>query len=131
MDNRHIHIKKTIDTLVVPKANKILMEGVAPLITNVEVDEVHPMGDRFGPVNISIMIHYKNQDGGNYDSISSISYPISCMIITIIPYVIMGDYRVTIINILKDNMDSPTFSFDNFYRLYPFNHYLNLLKERV
>jgi hypothetical protein len=131
MDNRHKHIEKLINTMVVPKANKILMEDGAPLIINVEVDDVHPMGNQFGPVNISIMIHYKNQEGGRYVSISSISYPISCMIVTIIPYVIVGDYRITIINILKDNLDSSTFRFNNFDPINSFKAYLNLLKDRT
>ena len=107
------------------------MEDGAPMIINVEVDEVHPMGNQYGPVNISIMIHYKNQEGRRYVSISSISYPISCMIVTIIPYVIVGDYRITIINILKDNLDSSTFRFNNFDPINSFKAYLNLLKDRT
>lgn len=131
MDNRPIHIKKMIDTLVIPKVNKILMEFKAPLILGVEVDDIHPMGDRFGPVNIIIKIDYKNQEGGKYVSVSMISYLISCMIVTIIPYVIVGDYRITIINILKDNLDYSTFRFNNYDHLESFNYYLELLDERT
>ena len=40
MDNRHKHIEKLINTLVVPKVNKILMEDGAPLIVNVGVDTI-------------------------------------------------------------------------------------------
>jgi hypothetical protein len=40
MDNRHKHILKLINSLVVPKVNKILTEAGFPTITNVEVDEI-------------------------------------------------------------------------------------------
>jgi hypothetical protein len=130
MDNRHKHIEKLINTLVVPKVNKILMEDGAPLIVNVGVDTIDKSS--WGDSDIvSVMIHYKNQEGRRYVSISDISYPISCMIVTIIPYVLTGEYRITIINILKDNMDSSRFIFNNHEHLHSFNDYLNLLKERV
>jgi hypothetical protein len=130
MDNRSIHIKKMIDTLVVPKVNKILMEDGAPLIVNVGVDTIDKSSWGDSEI-ISVMIHYKNQEGGRYVSISDISYPISCMIVTIIPYVLTGEYRITIINILKDNMTSSIFRFNNHEHLHSFNDYLNLLKERT
>lgn len=129
MDNRHKHIEKLINTLVVPKVNKILMEDGAPLIVNVEVDTIDKSSWGDSDV-VSVMIHYKNQEGRD-SSVSYISYPISCMIVTILPYVIMGEYRITIINILKDNMDSSTYKFNNHEHLHSFNDYLNLLKERT
>ena len=100
MDNRHKHIEKLINTLVVPKVNKILMEDGAPLIVNVGVDTIDKSS--WGDSDIvSVMIHYKNQEDGRYVSISDISYPISCMIVTIIPYVLTGEYRTTIKYIIK------------------------------
>lgn len=130
MDNRHKHIEKLINTLVVPKVNKILMEDGAPLIVNVGVDTIDKSS--WGDSDIvSVMIHYKNQEGRRYVSIRDISYPISCMIVTIIPYVLTGVYRTTIINILKDNMGSSIFRFNNHEHLHSFNDYLNLLKERT
>ena len=130
MDNRHKHIEKLINTLVVPKVNKILMEDGAPLIVNVEVDPIDKSS--WGDSDIvSVMIHYKNQEDGNYASVENISYPISCMIVTIIPYVITRLYRTTIINILTDNMDSSTFRFNNHDPINSFNAYLKLLEYRV
>ena len=130
MDNRHKHIEKLINTLVVPKVNKILMEDGAPLIVNVEVDPIDKSS--WGDSDIvSVMIHYKNQEDGNYASVENISYPISCMIVTIIPYVITRLYRTTIINILTDNMDSSTHKLNNYDHLESFDYYLELLKERT
>lgn len=130
MDNRHKHIEKLINTLVVPKANKILKDGSAPEIVNVEVDTIDKSS--WGDSDIvSVMIHYKNPEGGKYTNVSDISYPISCMIVTILPYVITSLYRTTIINILKDNMDSSTFRFNNHDPVQSFNAYLKLLEYRV
>ena len=130
MDNRHKHIEKLINTLVVPKANKILKDGSAPEIVNVEVDTIDKSS--WGDSDIvSVMIHYKNPEGGKYTNVSDISYPISCMIVTILPYVITSLYRTTIINILKDNMDSSTFRFNNHDPINSFNAYLKLLEYRV
>jgi hypothetical protein len=130
MDNRHKHIEKLINTLVVPKANKILKDGSAPEIVNVEVDTIDKSS--WGDSDIvSVMIHYKNPEGGKYTNVSDISYPISCMIVTIIPYVITGEYRIVIINILKDNLDSSTFRFNNYDPVQSFNAYLKLLEYRV
>ena len=129
MDNRHKHIEKLINTLVVPKVNKILMEDGAPMIYNVEVDPIDKSSWGDSEI-ISVMIHYKNQEGRD-SSVSYISYPISCMIVTILPYVIMGNFIITIINILTDNMDSSTYKFNNHEHLHSFNDYLNLLKERT
>ena len=130
MDNRHKHIEKLINTLVVPKANKILKDGSAPEIVNVEVDTIDKSS--WGDSDIvSVMIHYKNPEGGKYTNVSDISYPISCMIVTILPYVITSLYRTTIINILKDNMDSSTFRFNNHDPMQSFNAYLKLLEYRV
>jgi hypothetical protein len=131
MDNRHKHIEKLINTLVVPKSNKILKDGLAPEIVNVEVDTIRKPSSFMEDVeSISIMIHYRNQ-GRNYASVTDISYPISCMIVTIIPYVITGEYRIVIINILKDNLDSSTFRFNNYDPVQSFNAYLKLLEYRV
>lgn len=133
MDNRHKHIKKLINTLVVPKVNKILEDGMAPLIYNVEVDTINIYSTDIRDIEfVTIMIHYKNQEGGRYVSVSSISYPISCMIVTILPYVLSGDnYNITILNILMDNMDSSTFRFVTFSMLKSFDYYVKLLQERV
>lgn len=132
MDNRHKHIEKLINTLVVPKANKILKDGSAPEIVNVEVDTIRKPSSFMEDVeSISIMIHYRNQQHRNYASVTDISYPISCMIVTIIPYVITGEYRITIINILKDNMDSSTFRFNNHDPVQSFNYYMKVLEYRV
>ena len=133
MDNRHKHIKKLINTLVVPKVNKILEDGMAPLIYNVEVDTINIYSTDIRDIEfVTIMIHYKNQEGGRYVSVSSISYPISCMIVTILPYVLTGDnYNIMILNILMDNMDSSTFKFVTFSMLESFDYYIKLLQERV
>ena len=133
MDNRHKHIQKLINTLVVPKVNKILEDGMAPLIYNVEVDTINIYSTDIRDIEfVTIMIHYKNQEGGRYVSVSSISYPISCMIVTILPYVLSGDnYNITILNILMDNMDSSTFRFVTFSMLESFDYYIKLLQERV
>ena len=133
MDNRHIHIKKMIDTLVIPKVNDLLMEFKAPLILGVEVDDIHPMGDRFGPVNISIRVHYKDQQDGElfYFEISFISYPIAHMITTCIDYVITDNYRVSIINILMDTNDSATYTFDKEDSRFPVNYAMKELKDRL
>lgn len=133
MDNRHKHIKKLINTLVVPKVNKILEDGMAPLIYNVEVDTINIYSTDIRDIEfVTIMIHYKNQEGGRYVSVSSISYPISCMIVTILPYVLTGDnYNIMILNILMDNMDSSTFRFVTFSMLKSFDYYVKLLQERV
>ena len=133
MDNRHKHIKKLINTLVVPKVNKILEDGMAPLIYNVEVDTINIYSTDIRDIEfVTIMIHYKNQEGGRYVSVSSISYPISCMIVTILPYVLSGDnYNITILNILMDNMDSSTFRFVTFSMLESFDYYMELLQDRV
>lgn len=133
MDNRHKHIQKLINTLVVPKVNKILEDGMAPLIYNVEVDTINIYSTDIRDIEfVTIMIHYKNQEGGRYVSVSSISYPISCMIVTILPYVLTGDnYNITILNILMDNMDSSTFRFVTFSMLKSFDYYVKLLQERV
>lgn len=131
MDNRHKHIKKLINTLVVPKVNKILEDGMAPMIYNVEVDTINRYSTGIHDF-VTIMIHYKNPEGGRYVSVSSISYPISCMIVTILPYVLSGDYYKTmILNILMDNMDSSTYKFVTFSQLESFDFYMKLLQERV
>ena len=133
MDNRHKHIEKLINTLVVPKVNKILEDEMAPMIYNVEVDTINIYSTDIRDIEfVTIMIHYKNPEGGRYVSVSSISYPISCMIVTILPYVLSGDnYNITILNILMDNMDSSTFRFVTFSMLKSFDYYVKLLQERV
>jgi hypothetical protein len=129
MDNRDKHIEKLINTLVIPKVNKILMDSGAPTITYVEVDE--PFKDIVGNIEyISIDITYKNQEGGRYISVSRFAYPISGMIVTIIPYVITGNYRVNLNNILTDNMDTSLLRFNNDDHMESFNYYLELLDER-
>jgi hypothetical protein len=112
MDNRPKHIKKLIDTLVVPKVNEVLMEAEHPTIVNVEVDDIHPMGNRFGSVYISVMVHYKNPPNGLDTNIRYFYYPICHMITNCIDYVITDNYKVTIINILMDDLDSMTLHFD-------------------
>lgn len=135
MDKRHIHILKLINTMIVPKVNELLERGKAPLIVNVEVDALYKStwGDTPNSEYVSIMIHYKNPKGGKYVSVSSISYPISCMIATVLPYVLTGgdNINTTIINFLKDNMDSSTFKFIGFNQLESFNYYMKLLQDRV
>jgi hypothetical protein len=130
MDNRHKHIEKLINTLVVPKVNKILEDGLAPMIYRVEVDNIL-RSDITNTDFVTIIIHYKNPEGGKYVSISSVSYLISCMIVTILPYVLTGNIRTTIHNILKDNMDSSSYKFINFGHLESFNYYIKELQERV
>lgn len=130
MDNRHIHIEKLINTLVVPKVNKILQVRNAPLIVKVVVELFKPVSNDYEYV--SITIHYQNQDHGIYISVSSISYPISCMIVTILPYVLIGDFRISIINFLKDDDgrrigDYSRYNFINFEKMKPFNDYLEFL----
>ena len=133
MDNRHKHIEKLINTLVVPKVNEILEDGMAPMIYKVEVDTINKYWSGIRDIEfVTIMINYKNPEGGNYVSISSVSYPISCMIVTILPYVLTGDnFKVTILNILMDNMDSSTYNFVNFSKLESFDYYIKELQERV
>ena len=107
MDNRHKHILKLINSLVVPKVNKILTEAGFPTITNVEVDEILTIkktktirnSDDYG--QISITVFYENQKSEIHVAI--ISNPISGMIMTLVPYVITGDYTVTVENIEGDD----------------------------
>ena len=130
VDNRHKHILKLINSLVIPKANKILMDSGAPTITNVEVN--NQFKDSVGNIEyISITIDYKNQKGGRYISVSRFAYPISGMIVTIIPYVMTGNYRVNLNHYLTDNMDLSLLSFNNDDHMESFNYYLELLDERV
>ena len=131
MDNRHKHIEKLINTLVVPKVNKILEDGMAPMIYRVVVDNIL-ISDITNTEFVTIIINYKNPEGGNYVSISSVSYPVSSMIVTILPYVLIGDnFRITILNTLMDNMDSSSYKFINFDHLESFNYYIKLLQETV
>ena len=131
MDNRHKHIEKLINTLVVPKVNKILEDGMAPMIYRVVVDNIL-ISDITNTEFVTIIINYKNPEGGNYVSISSVSYPVSSMIVTILPYVLTGDnFRITILNTLMDNMDSSSYKFINFDHLESFNYYIKLLQETV
>ena len=130
MDNRHKHIEKLINTLVVPKANEIIMKTKAPLITNVVVDTIIKS---WGESDfVTILIEYKNQEGGRYVSVEELSYPISCMIVSIIPYVITGNFIIYIINTLTDNWNNKSsLRFNNHDHLESFDYYLELLKERV
>jgi len=132
MDNRHKHIEKLIDTLVIPKANKILMDSGSPTITNVEVDNIfNPFKDSVGNIKyISINITYRNQEGGKYVSVSRFAYPISGMIMTLIPYVITGNYRVNLNHTLTDNMESSIFGYNNDDHIDSFTYYLELLNDR-
>lgn len=130
MDNRHKHIEKLINTLVVPKVNKILEDGSAPMIYKVVVDNIL-RSDITNTEFVTIMINYKNPEGGNYVSISSVSHPISCMIVTILPYVLTGDFRITTLNTLMDNMDSSSYKFINFDHLKSFNYYMKELEDVV
>jgi hypothetical protein len=107
MDNRHKHILKLINSLVVPKVNKILTDAGFPIITNVKVDEILTIkktktirnSDGYGQV--SVMVFYGNHESEIH--ITSISSPISGMIMTLIPYVMTGDYSVTVENIEGDD----------------------------
>ncbi len=129
MDNRHKHIEKLINTLVIPKSNKILMEAGDPTITNVKVN--NPFKDSVGNIEyIFITIDYKNQEGGKYVSVSSFAYPISGMIMTLIPYVMTGNYRVNLNHYLTDNMDVSLFIFNNDEHIDSFTYYLELLDVR-
>lgn len=130
MDNRHKHIEKLIDTLVIPKVNKILMEAGAPTITNVKVNPI--VNPYTGIEHVFITILYKGQEGGEYVyiSVSRFSHPISGMIMNIIPYVMTGNYVVILNNILTDNMDNLTYRFKSDDRIESFTHYLELLDER-
>ena len=132
MDNRHKHIEKLIDTLVIPKADKILMDSGSPTITNVEVDNIfNPFKDSVGNIKyISINITYRNQEGGKYVSVSRFAYPISGMIMTLIPYVITGNYRVNLNHTLTDNMESSIFGYNNDDHIDSFTYYLELLNDR-
>jgi hypothetical protein len=106
------------------------MDSGAPTITNVEVNT--QFKDSVGNIEyISITIDYKNQEGGRYISVSRFAYPISGMIVTIIPYVITGNYRVNLNNYLTDNMDLSLLSFNNDDHMESFTYYLELLDERV
>lgn len=129
MDNRHKHIEKLINTLVIPKADKILMDSGSPTITNVKVDNLFK--DSVGNIEyIFITIDYKNQEGGKYVSVSSFAYPISGMIMTLIPYVMTGNYRVNLNHYLTDNMDVSIFGFNNDDHIDSFTYYLELLDAR-
>ena len=129
MDNRYKHIEKLINTLVIPKVNKILMDSGSPTITNVKVDNLFK--DSVGNIEyISITIDYKNQEGGKYVSVSRFAYPISGMIMTLIPYVITGNYRVNLNHYLTDNMDLSLFRFNNDDHIDSFTYYLELLYDR-
>ena len=131
MDNRHKHIEKLIDTLVIPKVNKILMDSGAPTITDVKVNPISkPFGGNIEHVFITIL--YKRQEGGEYVyiSVSRFAYPISGMIMNLIPYVMTGNYVVTINNTLTNNMDTSTYRFTIYDTVESFTHYLELLDER-
>jgi hypothetical protein len=79
---------------------------------------------------ISINITYKNQEGGKYVSVSRFAYPISGMIMTLIPYVITGNYRVNLNHTLTDNMESSIFGYNNDDHIDSFTYYLELLYDR-
>jgi hypothetical protein len=105
------------------------MDSGAPTITNVEVN--NQFKDSVGNIEyISITIDYKNQEGGRYISVSIFSHPISGMIMTLIPYVMTGDYVVSLNHYLTDNMNNLTYSFKNNDRIESFTHYLELLDDR-
>ena len=137
MDNRHKHIEKLIDNLVVPKVNKILMDAGFPTITDVKVDEILTIkktkttrnSDDYGQV--SVMVFY-----GNYESerhIAIIYSPISGMIMNIIPYVMTGDYTVTVQNIVADNGNVYLERFNSINNQYleSFGYYLEWLEDVI
>jgi len=130
MDYRPKHIKKLIDTLVVPKVNKVLMEAGHPTIVNVEVDDVYreSLSVKY---YVSIMIHYKNQQNGLDVYINHFTYPIAHMILNCIDYVITDTYKATIINILMDNLNSTTFRMYSDDHKFSMSYAMDELKNRV
>jgi hypothetical protein len=130
MDYRPKHIKKLIETLVVPKANKILMEAGHPTIVNVEVDDVYRESSSVKNY-VSIMIHYKNQPNGLDAYINHFTYPIAHMILNCIDYVITDTYKATIINILMDNLNSTTFRMYSDDHKFSMSYAMDELKNRV
>ena len=137
MDNRHKHILKLINSLVVPKVNKILTEAGFPTITNVEVDEILTIkktktirnSDDYG--QISITVFYENQKSEIHVAI--ISNPISGMIMNIIPYVMTGDYTVTVENIVGDNGNVYLERFNSINNQYleSFGYYMEWLEDVI
>ena len=137
MDNRHKHILKLINSLVVPKVNKILTEAGFPTITNVEVDEILTIkktktirnSDDYG--QISITVFYENQKSEIHVAI--ISNPISGMIMTLVPYVMTGDYTVTVENIEGDNgkVYLERFNSINNQYLESFGYYMEWLEDVI
>jgi hypothetical protein len=130
MDYRPKHIKKLIDTLVVPKVNKVLMEAGHPTIVNVEVDDVYRESSSVKNY-VSIMIHYKNQPNGLDAYINHFAYPIAHMILNCIDYVITDTYKATIINILMDNLNSTTFRMYSDDHKFSMSYAMDELKNRV
>jgi len=130
MDNRPKHIKKLIDTLVVPKVNEVLMKAEHPTIVNVEVEDVYRESSSVKNY-VSIMIHYKNQPNGLDVYINHFAYPIAHMILNCIDYVITDTYKATIINILMDNLNSTTFRFYNDNHKFSMSYAMDELKNRV
>ena len=130
MDYRPKHIKKLIETLVVPKVNKVLMEAGHPTIVNVEVDDVYreSLSVKY---YVSIMIHYKNQPNGLDAYINHFAYPIAHMILNCIDYVITDTYKATIINILMDNLNSTTFRMYSDDHKFSMSYAMDELKNRV
>jgi hypothetical protein len=137
MDNRHKHIEKLINTLVIPKANKILMDAGFPIITNVKVDEILTIkksktirnSDDYG--QIIVMVFYENQKSERHVAI--IYSPISGMIMNIIPYVMTGDYTVTVENIVGDNGNVYLERFNSINNQYleSFGYYMEWLEDVI
>ena len=137
MDNRHKHILKLINSLVVPKVNKILTDAGFTTITDVKVDEILTIkktntirnSDDYG--QITIMVFYGNQKSEIH--ITSISSPISGMIMNIIPYVMTGDYTVTVENIVGDNGNVYLERFNSINNQYleSFGYYMEWLEDVI
>jgi hypothetical protein len=134
MDNRSKHIKKLIDTLVVPKVNEVLMEAGRPTIVNVEVDDifnVYPSESSSSKNHVYIRVFYKNQPNGLDTYINHFAYPIAHMIVNCIDYVITNRYEVNIMNILMDNLNTTTFKMYNDDHKFSMSYSIDELKNRV
>jgi hypothetical protein len=134
MDYRHKHIKKLIDTLVVPKVNEILMKAEHPIIDNVRVDEVFNEYASESPSSknhVYIWVYYKNQPNGLDTYINHFAYPIAHMIVNCIDYVITDKYKANIMNILMDNLNTTTFRFYSDDHKFSMSYSIDELKNRV
>jgi hypothetical protein len=113
------------------------MDAGFPTITDVKVDEILTIkktktirnSDDYG--QISVMVFY-----GNYESerhVAIIYSPISGMIMNIIPYVMTGDYTVTVQNIVADNGNVYLERFNSINNQYleSFGYYMGWLEDVI